>query len=443
MGLTGKKIILVSHDGRRGGGELLLLHVARVLKGKYQSELIILLKDGGELIPDFKKYGEVYVLNELTTNDASFRDLFRTFRYRNFNCAICNTIVTGDIVAFLTAVGIYCISLIHEMPQIITSYNSIPYGVASAMCAQCVFFPSSIVYEKDTSLIDFPKNKIRIQPQGLYYHYVSEDPIKCRNHLNQQYNISPTDMIVLSVGYGCEIKGFDIFLDIAQGILKIRDDVHFMWVGDYDNVTFGDRIIGMKRRGKIKNIHFPGVILDSGIMAAIYSRAYIFLLPSREDSFPSVVLEAMNAGLPIIAFKDGGGFQDILKDDIGILVPYLNKELMKQKILELLTYPQKRELLVIKSKEKINEHISFEQYVEKLISSFPNEFRITPEKCLEAKNISFLINDYEKRVKDRDNLYSQFYHPKIKDLSNIFRNFLIRIINSFKIRKINYKLKKI
>jgi len=52
------------------------------------------------------------------------------------------------------------------------------------------------------------------------------------------------------------------------------------------------------------------------------SAADVFFLTSREDPFPSVVLEAMQVGLPIVAFDDNGGYTDLLRSDkkLGVLV---------------------------------------------------------------------------------------------------------------------------
>ena len=234
MNSSHKKLILVSHDGHRGGGELLLLNIARILKTTLQFELIILSKDGGELITNFQQYAEVYILKEVSKKNGNYNNLLSSLKNRGFEYALCNTVVTGDIVANLTAARIYCIALIHEMPQVIRAYQSLPYGLAIAICAKQIFFPSAVVYKKDSQLISFPDEKVKILPQGLYSHRIQGDKIKSREKLCQIYNLSKEATIILSVGYGCEIKGFDIFINIAQNIARMNSDIHFFWVGNYD-----------------------------------------------------------------------------------------------------------------------------------------------------------------------------------------------------------------
>lgn len=57
---------------------------------------------------------------------------------------------------------------------------------------------------------------------------------------------------------------------------------------------------------KFKGIHFLGVIQDERLMALAYSSADAFVLPSREDNLPNVMLEALACGTPVIGFNVGG-----------------------------------------------------------------------------------------------------------------------------------------
>ena len=58
-------------------------------------------------------------------------------------------------------------------------------------------------------------------------------------------------------------------------------------------------------------------------MHAVFSAADAFALTSREDPFPTVVLEALSVGLPVVAFDRSGGIPDMLRDTRqGVVVPY-------------------------------------------------------------------------------------------------------------------------
>ncbi len=62
----------------------------------------------------------------------------------------------------------------------------------------------------------------------------------------------------------------------------------------------------------------------------------IFLMPSLWDGMPNSVLEAMAAGLPIIA-SDAGAIPELLTDgSSGVLVPKTHLHLLSQSVDELL-----------------------------------------------------------------------------------------------------------
>ena len=58
----------------------------------------------------------------------------------------------------------------------------------------------------------------------------------------------------------------------------------------------------------------------------------VFLLPSREDPFPLVCLEAAEAGMPVVCFAEAGGMPDFVEDDAGFVVPYLDVEAMAEAV---------------------------------------------------------------------------------------------------------------
>lgn len=76
----------------------------------------------------------------------------------------------------------------------------------------------------------------------------------------------------------------------------------------------------------------PGILAvrgtrDKARLAQLYSAADIFLQPSQEDTFPTVNLEALACGTPVIAF-DVGGCGDALDESCGRVVPAGDVEAM-------------------------------------------------------------------------------------------------------------------
>ena len=61
------------------------------------------------------------------------------------------------------------------------------------------------------------------------------------------------------------------------------------------------------------NARFFGKINDEEKLALLYSAADLFILPSKEDNLPNVMLESIACGTPVIGF-DIGGLSDVIKN---------------------------------------------------------------------------------------------------------------------------------
>jgi glycosyltransferase involved in cell wall biosynthesis len=66
-----------------------------------------------------------------------------------------------------------------------------------------------------------------------------------------------------------------------------------------------------------------------------FSQLDIFILPSREDPFPLVALDAACLRLPIVCFDKSGGVTELVQEDSGFVVPYLDVERMANAIIRL------------------------------------------------------------------------------------------------------------
>lgn len=85
--------------------------------------------------------------------------------------------------------------------------------------------------------------------------------------------------------------------------------------------------------GSLSHSQIPGKMRES----------YVVIVPSRQDSFPYVVLEAMAAGTPVIASRVGG-IPEAIRDGVdGFLVPPDDPEALAEKIKTLYTDPGLRE----------------------------------------------------------------------------------------------------
>lgn len=134
-------------------------------------------------------------------------------------------------------------------------------------------------------------------------------------------------------------KGLPYLIEAAAK-LKIKHDFQIVIVGDGIERAYLESLI--LKYNLEENIILAGQIPD----AAKYLKAFdIFVLPSVKEGLPYAILEAMAAGLPIVATTVGGIPEMIRSGHDGLLVAPKNPEELAGAIEKLIDQPELRELL--------------------------------------------------------------------------------------------------
>lgn len=351
------KIVLIGHSSDKGGAEILLKNIAEELR-RQDVEIVILLKRDGPLVEEYERIAPTFLID-----DGEKIEFFATeLAKHGYESAILNTVLTGDLTPLLDMHGYYTINLIHELPGVIDILNAGEFAYMIGEVSHLVVFPSSYVAEKFEELFEIKRDKL-IQPQGFYNRYDNFNRQKSRQTLEDKYNIPKDNDIILNVGFAEKRKGFDLFYETSQ---KLKDDKFtFFWAGAIDDdmkEKYLDRV------NDADNIIFTGFISDKDELMAYYDACDIFLLTSREDPFPSVVLEAFNAKKPVVAFENAGGFQDIvINNETGYLVDFESTDGLVEKI-RLLSADESLRQRMGENAKRICEQHSFPKYVRTLTS---------------------------------------------------------------------------
>lgn len=151
------------------------------------------------------------------------------------------------------------------------------------------------------------------------------DKILARN----TFNLPADKQIILFVSDSIHNyrKGFDLLIEAFKH-LNLSDEHLLVTVGQTSNEnTFSGNTINL------------GKVNDERLMSLLYSAADVFVLPSREDNLPNVLLESTACGTPVIAFNIGGipeviqiGFNGILANEISVqslqnaITQFVNKQ---------------------------------------------------------------------------------------------------------------------
>ena len=389
-----KRILLVGHDAQKGGAEILLKNMIQELR-KQDVEIAVLVKYNGPLIESYKELAPTFIIDSQEKIEYYARELNKN----RFESAILNTVLSGNLIPTLQENEFYTVSLIHELPGMINTLNAEEYANIIANTADVVVFPSTFVANKFEELHKIKRKKV-IDPQGLYNLYSDFNKEKSRLLLKYKHDIPENNHIILNVGLGEQRKGFDLFYETSQ---KLKDNYTFIWVG---HISDEMKEKYLEDINNAENIILPGYISNNDELMAYFDACDLFLLPSREDPFPSVVLEAFNAQKPVIGFKDAGGFQDIVIDNkTGFLVDFESTEELTKKI-KLICQDEELKNYLGGNAKKLCEQYDFSNYVNIL------------------KQICFNKGDSEKMDVDRTS--SNFYKIDIRSQKeNIADNYQI------------------
>lgn len=311
---SGPAICLVSHDAHRHGAQLLLLNLAQLFAEQFGCRLHIVMLGPGALVSQFQRYGIVHRLDD--ANGAKARRIVEELKSAGVSSALCNTTASGLFAEELTGQGISCVSLVHELLDIIAKKNLAGHAAALARAADVVIFPSEIVRDAFPGRVE---GKVLVRPQGVASRRRLSPTARAafRTTLLTRHGIPTTAKIVLGVGYGDRRKGIDIFVDAALWLSRSNNAAHFIWVGNLAPEIRTEIEAKLSAAADAQRLTFVPFTADVG---SYYDVAEAFALTSREDPFPSVLIEALSAGLPSAAFSGAGGFETLLSKDSGRLV---------------------------------------------------------------------------------------------------------------------------
>ncbi|GAM10722.1 putative glycosyltransferase [Geobacter sp. OR-1] len=165
------------------------------------------------------------------------------------------------------------------------------------------------------------------------------------------------------VGTACRLasqKGLQWFLHTIALIVEIRQDVRF--------VIWGDGPLKNQLLTLAQSLGINGYITFAGYrsdIALCLTALDLFVMSSFAEYFSIALLEAMRAGLPIVATRVGGNPEAIEDMVHGILVPFADPQALANGVLTLLSDEKLRRNMAIQARERFQAEFTSEKMVEK------------------------------------------------------------------------------
>lgn len=128
-----------------------------------------------------------------------------------------------------------------------------------------------------------------------------ENDIKLKYQCENKY-------LILGVAFGWgKKKGLDIFIELSKRLDENKYKIMLVGTDEHIEKDLPDNIISIHRT---KN---------QNELAKIYSAADLFVNPTREDTYPTVNMESLACGTPVLTFNTGGS-PEIIDETCGMVV---------------------------------------------------------------------------------------------------------------------------
>jgi glycosyltransferase involved in cell wall biosynthesis len=190
---------------------------------------------------------------------------------------------------------------------------------------------SAFIDRQESGIIDFAS--VHIVQNGIDDVYRSLERAECRNTLFSVLNLPLETRIVLCVARLEPEKDVQALIKAVSAI-KTSSPFHCLIVGDGNE---RDHLAGLVWDTNIQDrVSFLGFRDD---VPSIMKSADIFVLPAPAEPFGLVVIEAMMAGLPVVAINNGGPAEIVISRQTGSLVSSGDVNAMRKAITALLENP--------------------------------------------------------------------------------------------------------
>lgn len=167
--------------------------------------------------------------------------------------------------------------------------------------------------------------------------------------------VTPEPQLVVALGRLVPQKGFDVLIETFASVVARVPSARLEIWGEGPERPRLDAIV--ERASLTGCVTLPGETRDP---ASVLRRAGIFVLSSRVEGFPNVLLEAMALGRPVVAMACTYGPAEIVRDRIdGRLVPAQDGGGLADALVEMLLHPDRAEELGARARD-VRERFAFE-----------------------------------------------------------------------------------
>lgn len=179
--------------------------------------------------------------------------------------------------------------------------------------------------------------------------------------------------LVLAVGAASPRKGVDFFLDVAARVLREGVAAEFVWVGKDGRSAPGGRLwseYAKQAYPQLKEcVRFESGVSDARL-AEWYARAAVYFCSARYESFGLTLVEAMQAGTPLLSPNTGSVAEITGNEVAGLLYEPQDVESAAGQLKRLLTEPELARRFGEQGRERAKAEYSDEVMTDRVVAVY-------------------------------------------------------------------------
>ena len=195
-----------------------------------------------------------------------------------------------------------------------------------------------------------------------------EDALQDREEGRKELGVEIDERVVIVVANLIKYKGHLDFLKAAKKVMDKIPKTRFLLVGE-------DRGIQKHLEWKCHELGISSQVKFMGQrndIPQLLALSELSVLPSHEEGFSNTILESMAAGLPVVATNVGGNPEAVLDGKTGWLVPPENPTVMAEKIIDLLSNPERARSWGEQGRKRVKKLFTVEEMVKNHLELYRN-----------------------------------------------------------------------
>ena len=344
--MPGPRLLIIGPAATRSGAPLLLLHLIRWMKRTTDYQLSALMTRDGGIGDEFAAELPTHYFDQTEATPYAIVSWFRrrgpVARRRRAkliaarraatgvwppDLVFCASVGAGDVLDALGPYPCPVVVGVHEMRYALGAITWVTGGAAAVMTRHATHYVAGSDAVRRTLLHDHgvPDNRVTVVHDFVPTADFPPPPLPEPSAAIREAAGVPAGAAVVGVVATVEWrKGADLLVSLAR-LFPATDaagrPVHFVWVGGGPPAEVSQLRFDVETAGVDGHVHVVGA---TGRTVDWYPLFDVLAMLAREDPMPLVAAEAAASGVPIVCFDRSGGVPELVGDDAGRVVPYLD-----------------------------------------------------------------------------------------------------------------------